>query len=211
MESLIDEAWRLYHESGPDSPVVKPSIPIVYFGDRERYLRSPIRVSTVALIPSRKEFPDADRFARFRPAETVYSGILDGRYRDEYVGALNAYFREKPSRSWFGWFEEVLIGMGTKASIGRLGDERVGLSIVIEMNEEEFFDELQVGVGLIRKDHLLQMLMGVSTGGPLRAMADIAEQLDSRWPSRDLWDMVPELDDMPAGMTMSSERTYEPS
>lgn len=38
--------------------VVEPSIPILYFGDLRSYEDSSPRVVTVALNPSRKEFPE---------------------------------------------------------------------------------------------------------------------------------------------------------
>jgi len=111
MDSLIDEAWRLYVETS-DPCVVRPSIPILYFGDRERYVASPLKVITVALNPSRHEFPVHDRFQRFRPAAGIDPGRLDASGRDAYLAALNAYFRHEPYVSWFGWFEHVLRGAG---------------------------------------------------------------------------------------------------
>ena len=70
MEQLIEDAWRLYHQAS-DPCVVKPSIPILYFGDMQRYAASSLKVITVALNPSHHEFPVHDRFARFRPAESI--------------------------------------------------------------------------------------------------------------------------------------------
>src|SRR5215211_7469174 len=76
MEPLIDEAWRLYRQTS-DPCVVRPSIPILYFGDLPRYAASPLKVITVALNPSHHEFPIYDRFARFRPAADIAASILD--------------------------------------------------------------------------------------------------------------------------------------
>ena len=55
MDSLIDEAWRIY-DATADTCVVRPSIPILFFGDSAHYACSPLKVVTVALNPSRKEF-----------------------------------------------------------------------------------------------------------------------------------------------------------
>ena len=42
MERLIGHAWRLYRsaEESGNGTVVRPSIPILFFGDYERYLAS---------------------------------------------------------------------------------------------------------------------------------------------------------------------------
>ncbi|MFL5758363.1 MAG: hypothetical protein ACJ789_01415 [Thermomicrobiales bacterium] len=111
MDELAAEAWGLYRQAESNDCVVKPSIPILYFGDRERYLRSPLKIATVALNPSRKEFPDEARFGRFPSASSVYPEIMEGLRHDEYFAALNSYFRIWPYRSWFSWFEEVLKGI----------------------------------------------------------------------------------------------------
>jgi hypothetical protein len=112
MESLIKEAWLLYHRTEGIASVVRPSIPILFFGDSERYFESPLKVITVGLNPSRAEFPDDDPFARFRRAQHVYPEILSGQFSVEYIDALNDYFRCHPYRPWFGSFEPMLNGMG---------------------------------------------------------------------------------------------------
>jgi hypothetical protein len=112
MESLIEEVWRLYHQTMGIACVVKPSIPILFFGDSTRYFASPLKVITAALNPSRAEFPAGDPFARFPQAAHVYPGILSGHFHAEYVDALNEYFRCHPYRGWFSSFEPILNGMG---------------------------------------------------------------------------------------------------
>jgi hypothetical protein len=111
VESLVSEAWRIYNRAGDNPCVVRPSIPILYFGDRDAYLRSPLKVITVGLNPSRCEFPEGDRFARFRQAEHVCPGVLHGRFYEEYLAALNEYFHLMPYRRWFNAFEPLLNGM----------------------------------------------------------------------------------------------------
>ena len=112
MESLIEEAWLLYHRTEGTACVVRPSIPILFYGDSERYFGSPLKVITVGLNPSRAEFPDDDPFARFRRAQHVYPEILSGQFSADYIDALNEYFRCHPYRGWFGSFEPMLNGMG---------------------------------------------------------------------------------------------------
>jgi hypothetical protein len=111
MQPLIDKAWRLYLET-PDPCVVRPSIPILYFGDHNRYVASSLKVITVALNPSRHEFPVHDQFVRFRPVEDIGTEGFDLSASAAYSAALNGYFRLEPYMSWFGWFEHVLLGMG---------------------------------------------------------------------------------------------------
>ncbi len=119
MNSLIGEAWRLYDEAADVPFVVRPSIPILFFGDSEAYDRSPVKIITVGLNPSLAEFPVADPFSRFRQAERVYPDVLAGRFYPEYLGALNAYFRSNPYGRWFGAFEPLLNGMDASFYDGR--------------------------------------------------------------------------------------------
>lgn len=112
MDSLIEEAWYLYKDSEDTPCVLKPSLPILYFGDSERYARSSLKVITVGLNPSWAEFPIGDPFARFRKARHVYPGILNGIFYPTYLAALNDYFRCDPYMGWFGTLEPLLEGMG---------------------------------------------------------------------------------------------------
>src|SRR5215217_5621618 len=93
MESLIYEAWRLYTQTSAPC-VVRPSIPILYFGDLPRYAASPLKIITVALNPSHHEFPAHDRFERFRPAENIAASELDYSAQAAYLAALDGYFRD---------------------------------------------------------------------------------------------------------------------
>lgn len=123
MEPLIDEAWRLYTQTS-DPCVVRPSIPILYFGDLPRYAASPVKVITVALNPSHHEFPVHDRFARFRPAAGIEASTLGLSAQTAYRAALDGYFLDQPYMRWFVWFEHVLLGMGASY---RGGEENTAL------------------------------------------------------------------------------------
>ena len=111
---LAHEAWRIYRsaEESGSGFVVRPSIPILFFGDSRRYLRSPLKIITVGLNPSLKEFPTHDRFSRFPAARGVYSEIVRGGRSDEYIAALNGYFCTEPYTKWFASYEAILEGAG---------------------------------------------------------------------------------------------------
>jgi hypothetical protein len=97
-------------EAASIAALVRPSIPILFFGDYERYFLSQIRVITVGLNPSRLEFPDSDRFARFPAAR--YEGSRPPATA-HFLRALTEYFRERPYDGWFKpAFEALLQGMG---------------------------------------------------------------------------------------------------
>jgi hypothetical protein len=54
LEGLANEAWAAYRraEETGVAALVRPSIPILFFGDYERYFSSPMRVITVGLNPA---------------------------------------------------------------------------------------------------------------------------------------------------------------
>jgi len=99
-------------------------------------------------------------------------------------------------------------GSVIEASVGRLGDERLGLATMIELDDDEFYEEVVIGTVFVRKDRFLQVLVGGSTMGPLSQLAQISTSIDPRWPSNNVWDIVPELADMPVGMVLDSEDEY---
>lgn len=74
-------------------------MPIKWFGDKEEYLKSEIKIITVALNPSDLEFRNNNdevcttklRFPDF-----------DSSNNDTYELALNNYFRKNP----LGWFKQ---------------------------------------------------------------------------------------------------------
>ena len=84
-------------------------IPIHWFGDRKAYEKSALRVVTVGLNPSDREFRKND-------SQPFTAGLRFPLYQKEnpntLASALNAYFEENPYRSWFNMFESILNGMG---------------------------------------------------------------------------------------------------
>ncbi len=111
-DALVAAAWRIYGETEHDAYVVRPSMPILYFGDSERYFGSPLKIVTVGLNPSRAEFPESDRYERFPRARAIYPQIMGGLLYEEYLRTLNDYFRVAPYSRWFRpSFEAMLNGL----------------------------------------------------------------------------------------------------
>lgn len=114
IDDLIRQSWQVYRQFEDQPFVVKPSIPILFFGDSNQYRSSKLKVITLGLNPSRIEFPEEDRFLRFSSARKVYPRILEGASYAEYLQALNGYFHEPPNhpyRPWFNSFEALLAGL----------------------------------------------------------------------------------------------------
>lgn len=108
---LLLRSWIDYDRLKDHKHIVRPAIPILFFGDSNRYLSSPLRVVTVGLNPSSAEFPTDDRFHRF-PA--MNDAVADVFHRESlrHLAALDSYFRCNPYKRWFASFEPVLRGMG---------------------------------------------------------------------------------------------------
>ncbi len=105
-DELLADAWTLF-DAFNDPALVRPSIPILYFGDAQGYSQSPMRIVTVGFNPSRLEFPVADRFQRFPAAEPSRG---NPRLAPSYRAALDSYFRQHPYMAWFGSYEAILNG-----------------------------------------------------------------------------------------------------
>jgi hypothetical protein len=106
---LARDAWEQHDraERGSVPHLVRPSIPILFFGDSERFASSPRRVITVGLNPSREEFPRRAPLLRFPAAEGAAGDP------DRYLASLDAYFRTVPYTGWFNpSFEQLLRGLG---------------------------------------------------------------------------------------------------
>ena len=92
--------------------MVRPSVPILWFGDSEAFSNSRVRIVTVGLNPSRVEFPEDNRFLRFPAARLLTTPPTTAVQRLAYARALDSYFRSEPYRPWFDpGFERVLNGL----------------------------------------------------------------------------------------------------
>lgn len=110
LRDLICDSWKAYKKAEGEAYLVQPSIPILFFGDSEKYFSSKVKVITVGLNPSRCEFPEEDRFQRFAAARYVSPSTLEGAMYDAYVESLNEYYRQDPY-NWFDCYEYLLRGL----------------------------------------------------------------------------------------------------
>ena len=106
-EELVTRTLDHYEKFSKESFVVSPSLPVLYFGDLERYLKSPLKVVTVGKNPSDNEFRHSKTepysFFRFSKWEVSKKNLIE---------ALNYYFEDKePLKQWFSSFEPILNGL----------------------------------------------------------------------------------------------------
>ena len=80
-------------------------MPILFFGDFEAYSASSIRVVTVGLNPSLKEFPEGSPFQRFPGCAEITAADSE-----RYVQGLCSYFRVHPYLTWFRSYDVALGG-----------------------------------------------------------------------------------------------------
>jgi len=108
MQPLARRASEIFSDAAArlGQHAVDPAIPILYFGDLTAYLRSPLRVVTVGLNPSRLEFPGDSPFRRFSNAANLLP-IRADTY-DTYFDSLDNYFETDPYEDWFKSFNSVL-------------------------------------------------------------------------------------------------------
>ena len=106
LDEAVLQARRAFDRVAGRKWCVNPAVPILFFGDLNAYRASPLRVLTVGLNPSRREFPADQPFQRFPRAE----GISGGE-RSCYLDAMSAYFRTDPYSAWFSAYEPLLNGM----------------------------------------------------------------------------------------------------
>lgn len=113
-EELLELAWGLYDRFAEYEFVYKPSFPILFFGDSQRYFKSDIRVVTVGLNPSEQEFRSdrkvIDQFFRFPAARNIHQDRVKQKY-EKHEKALNDYFKNSPYTNWFCSFEPFLNAM----------------------------------------------------------------------------------------------------
>ena len=74
--ALARDARTLFAANAGKSWLVAPSAPVLFFGDLPGFGESTPRVATVALNPSRREFPAADPFKRFPGAESARRRLI---------------------------------------------------------------------------------------------------------------------------------------
>ena len=104
-QNLYKNAINYYNSYKNESFVVKPSIPILYFGNYEEYKISEKKIITCALNPSSIEFFNSiSNDINFRFHNNALNSSSD------YFNSLNNYFIKNPYKRWFNSFEPILKG-----------------------------------------------------------------------------------------------------
>ncbi len=111
LSTLTGDACGIYKAATIEPYIVRPAIPILYFGNSERYFTSPLKVVTVALNPSRIEFPTSNPFCRFPAAAKLGPELNEPGATQIIKRALDDYFCGQPYRPWFAAFEPLLKGL----------------------------------------------------------------------------------------------------
>lgn len=111
ISKIIDGYWEEYVRLKNEDFAVKPSIPVIWFGDLDAYEKSDKKIVTVALNPSNKEFcnENGPSFFRFKDGEKIHKkDVLDNSDKECLIGTLNRYFKDEPYYRWFNDFERPL-------------------------------------------------------------------------------------------------------
>ena len=106
--------------------------------------------------------------------------------------------------------EGVIASDVTDEPIDDFGDERIAQTLTLTL-DNDVFSQFEFGIVLIRKGPYLQFLTGFSTERATEQVMELAAALDDRWPSDDLWDIVPTTQDVPRTMTHAGEEVTEPT
>ncbi len=105
LTSLLNRTLEYYQKNQNPDYVIKPAIPILYFGDIKAYFESKIKIITVGKNPSPTEF------CRKKGEPYSFLRFPDWEEKQYYAAALNSYFEYEPYKSWFGSYEEILNGI----------------------------------------------------------------------------------------------------
>lgn len=111
LSDIINEYWCDFTAHQGKNYIVTPSIPIIWFGDIEKYMCSNLKVVTIALNPSNKEFgtQPTDYFFRFKNCDLICKKItLNNEDKHILHSALSTYFKHNPYDNWFNCFEKPL-------------------------------------------------------------------------------------------------------
>lgn len=109
MNTIIDKYWEDFVAKRDLETTVKPSIPIIWFGDLEGYKKSSKKIVTIGINPSNVEFPVGEPFLRFPEAQNLHiKDNLNDTDKKNLISALNDYFRVKPYKRWFNHYEKVI-------------------------------------------------------------------------------------------------------
>lgn len=106
MKQLIQHVWHEFinAKNTMSTHLVNDSIPIIWFGDLNKYSESDKKIVTVSLNPSNIEFEDkkGNKINRF-PNASAIKGLnsLSPKDISTYETAMNNYFNVRPYTNWF--------------------------------------------------------------------------------------------------------------
>lgn len=124
LNRLARRAFEIWEQARSQVPATAcAAMPVLFFGDVDACMRSPLRIITVGLSPSQSEFPDnpekfpgQDRFWRFREAQGITS-LASPAGCKRYIKALSGYFSNAPY-GWFDTYKGLLDGMDASFHTG---------------------------------------------------------------------------------------------
>lgn len=105
LEHLAQQVWQEYNLNNA-SYIIKPSCPVLYFGNANEYQESACKIVTVGLNPSGVEFVNGGQTS----VDLRFRGSSDTNM-EAYCDALNRYFEYNPYRKWFSSYENILQGL----------------------------------------------------------------------------------------------------
>lgn len=117
LKEIIEEYISDFKQKRELDFIVKSSIPIVWFGDIEKYLTSTKKVVTVGLNPSLNEFSK----------KRIHIHCED-LCADKLYCALNNYFKIDPYRNYFNHFNKILEVQNATYNVG-LRDKSTAIHI----------------------------------------------------------------------------------
>lgn len=126
LDIYIEQSWDYYKKVKGMTCVVKDVIPILWFGDSQLYEQGTMRIVTVGLNPSLREFEEGTEkgvAVRFPKAASLVGKNLSSTDVKTYTEAMDDYFKCNPL-DWFGSYEKLLNNLD--ASYGGKNVEKHG-------------------------------------------------------------------------------------
>lgn len=114
LNGIIDEYWKDFNEKQKNDSlkkyIVNPSIPIIWFGNLEKYMsiNNKKRIVTVALNPSDIEFKNKRDEREFNIKIRFTDSKSAKLSNKNLYKVLNNYFEKNPYSQWFRNFEHIL-------------------------------------------------------------------------------------------------------
>lgn len=103
LKSLMNDYVADYMQKEPFEFVVKNALPVIWFGNLEKYKASKQKIVTVGINPSNQEFPFGAK-----PRFDVPSLLPENE--EKIYDTLNNYFVANPYWGWFTQYEKILEG-----------------------------------------------------------------------------------------------------